>query len=302
VYIGENSEGKRIEFVESIQPPFPRDQKWVLIISTMFGCPVGCSFCDAGVTYDGKLSYNELLFQVDYLIRSRFPDKKVTSKKFKIQFSRMGEPTFNKNVLKLLRDLPGLYQIPGFIPSLSTVAPHGTDHFFEELLSIKKDLYSKSFQFQFSVHSTDENQRKKLMPVRKWDFQKMAAFGERFYDQGGKKITLNFAVSKTSVISPLVLKEHFDPNIFLVKLTPVNPTFFARKNKLDSLQNIFINGHSQLLDDLNAAGFEVLVSTGEQEENRIGSNCGQYIQTMLRNGHAGEDSYCYSLVEVGNED
>jgi 23S rRNA (adenine2503-C2)-methyltransferase len=298
VYIGENVKGQKFEFVESIQPPLSREQKWVLIISTMFGCPVGCSFCDAGVYYDGKLTYDELLFQVDWLIRSRYPDKKVTSRKFKIQFSRMGEPSFNRNVLQLLRDLPALYGIPGFIPSLSTVAPHGTEKFFDELLSIKKELYPTNFQFQFSIHSTDQAQRNKLIPVKKWDFRKMSSFGRNFYDGGGKKITLNFAVSSSNIIQADILKKHFSPDIFLIKLTPVNPTFSARKNRLDSLQDIFINGHSQLLDDLKGAGYEVIVSIGEQEENLIGSNCGQYIQTMLREGSVREDSYCYPLLEV----
>lgn len=298
VYIGENGDGKRFEFVESVQPPLSREQKWVLIISTMFGCPVGCRFCDAGVYYDGKLGYDELLFQVDWLIRSHYPDKKVTSEKFKIQFSRMGEPSFNKNVLRLLRELPTLYDIPGFIPSLSTVAPHGTEKFFDELLSIKKELFPTNFQFQFSIHSTDEAQRRNLVPVRKWEFIRMASYGKRFFDNGGKKITLNFAVSASNIINAGVLKKHFDPDIFLVKLTPVNPTFSARKNKLDSLQDIFENGHSRLLGDLRTAGYEVIVSIGDREENLIGSNCGQYIQTMLREGAVREDSYCYPLVEV----
>ncbi|GAH16437.1 unnamed protein product, partial [marine sediment metagenome] len=40
-----------VEFVESVQPPIPREKKWVLIVSTLFGCPVGCRMCDAGGEY-----------------------------------------------------------------------------------------------------------------------------------------------------------------------------------------------------------------------------------------------------------
>jgi len=39
VYIAENENGKRFEFVESIQPPFTKEEKWVSIISTLYGCP-----------------------------------------------------------------------------------------------------------------------------------------------------------------------------------------------------------------------------------------------------------------------
>ncbi len=37
-----------VETVESIQPPLSREAKWVVIISTMIGCPVRCKMCDAG--------------------------------------------------------------------------------------------------------------------------------------------------------------------------------------------------------------------------------------------------------------
>ena len=38
VYIGRTKEGKLLEFVESLQPPLPREKKWVLIVSTLYGC------------------------------------------------------------------------------------------------------------------------------------------------------------------------------------------------------------------------------------------------------------------------
>ena len=59
---------KCIEFVESLEPGISRQKKWVLVISTLFGCPVKCSMCDAGILYNGKLSKEELLCQIDYLI------------------------------------------------------------------------------------------------------------------------------------------------------------------------------------------------------------------------------------------
>ena len=52
VYIAEMDNGRLVEFVESVQPPIPREKKWVLIVSTLYGCPVGCRFCDAGEYYE----------------------------------------------------------------------------------------------------------------------------------------------------------------------------------------------------------------------------------------------------------
>lgn len=294
VYVAESASGQWVEFVESTQPPFTRDQKWVLVISTLFGCPVDCKFCDAGGNYKGKLSYDDLLFQVDYLIREKYPDLRVPSEKFKIQFARMGEPSFNPAVLQVLRDLPVLYDIPGFIPSLSTIAPKGTDSFFTDLMEIKKEKYASTFQLQFSIHSTGKAQRDELIPVRKWDFNEIAAYGKEFFDPGGRKITLNFALSTSTIIEPEVLLKHFTPEYFIIKLTPVNPTFKAVKNNMQTL----INGDAKEIEikqKLEACGFQTILSIGEWEENKIGSNCGQYVQAVKNACKNMPEAYTYEL-------
>ncbi|MEE4256282.1 MAG: hypothetical protein V2I47_04530, partial [Bacteroidales bacterium] len=279
VFIAENGDGRRIEFVESTQPPMNISKKWVIIVSTLFGCPVDCKFCDAGGDYRGKLSAEEIFFQIDYLIKHRFPSGIPETEKFKIQFARMGEPAFNHAVLDVLEQFPEKYPTDNFVASLSSIAPHGTDRFFDRLLDIKKSLYDQSFQLQFSLHSTDVEQRNKLIPVSKWSFGKMASYGERFYSEEGKKITLNFALGKNNILDPMVLKEFFDPEVFLVKITPVNPTFKARKNKIDSLIVREIIDYP-VIDSLKDEGFDVILSIGEWEENAIGSNCGQYIRAL----------------------
>ena len=122
-YLGEMRPGRYVEFCESLEPPLPRSAKWVLIVSTMFGCPVRCLMCDAGGEYHGNLSSGEILCQIDFLTHKRFPDKRIGVKKFKVQFARMGEPSLNRSVLEVLRELPGRYRAPGLIASVSSVAP-----------------------------------------------------------------------------------------------------------------------------------------------------------------------------------
>jgi len=297
VFIAENSDGKLIEFVESTQPPMDISKKWVIIVSTLFGCPVDCKFCDAGGGYKGKLAAEEIFFQIDYLVNFRFPSGIPETDKFKIQFARMGEPAFNPAVLEVLEKFPQKYPVKSFVASLSSIAPHGTDRFFDRLLEIKKDLYDKTFQLQFSVHSTDVEQRNKLMPVTKWSFGKMAAYGAKFYSEGGKKITLNFALGKDNILDPSTLKEFFSPDIFLVKVTPVNPTFKARKNNIVSLIVRDVREYP-VIDALKDAGYDVILSIGEWEENAIGSNCGQYIKALNETCHVPEGSYTYKLQDL----
>ena len=69
VYIAELEEGKLVEFVEALQPPLPREKKWVLLVSTMYGCPVGCAMCDAGGFYHGKVTKEDIFAQIDFLVR-----------------------------------------------------------------------------------------------------------------------------------------------------------------------------------------------------------------------------------------
>ena len=280
VYLGQFENNKYVEFVESVQPPIPRENKWVLIISTLFGCPIGCPICDAGGFYKGKLTKEQLLAQIDYLVTKRYPDKKVPAAKFKIQFARMGDPAFNPHIIELLKELPSLYDAPGLMPCISTVAPVSTDKFFEELLEVKQELYNDSFQMQFSIHTTDIAQRDRLIPVKKWNFTQIAEYGARFHREGERKIALNFALAEGSEIDTQTLISNFDPEIFLIKVTPVNPTYSSAKNNIKSRINSD-NEQNELMQAIKDAGYDTIVSIGELKENDIGSNCGQYVRRHL---------------------
>ena len=298
VYVVEFPKGL-VECVEAVQPPRPREEKWVLMISTLFGCPIACQMCDAGGHYKGKLTEKEMFEQIQYLIDQRYPEGHIPSQQFKIQFARMGEPALNPAVLDLLASLPDRIDAPGLLPSFSTIAPHGTDDFFEQLIEIKDTKYPRGkFQFQFSIHTTDFARRDELVPVKKWDFQKMAEFGERYYKEGDRKITLNFALAEDSPVDPDVLLKYFAPEKFLVKVTPLNPTYQAIATGLKS----YIDPEKGLesypaLQAIEQAGYQLILSIGEREENRIGSNCGQYVQKhVLENGDLAS-GYTYQVVQ-----
>ncbi len=297
VYVIDLGRDRLVECAEAVQPPIPRAEKWVLLISTMCGCPVGCKMCDAGGAYKGNLTAEEILAQIDFLVASRYPDQTVPARQFKIQFARMGEPSLNRSLLRVLEELPERYEAPGLMPSLSTIAPAGTQAFFDELLEIKERLYSNGrFQFQFSLHTTDQQARRELVPVRTWDFAQMAAYGERFSRPGDRKITLNFALARDSELDAGVLRDYFDPARFLVKITPLNPTYRARENGLLSyVDPLAGEGDYEVVQALREAGYQVIVSIGEVEENFIGSNCGQYVLKRLRAGAPLPDAYTYDI-------
>ena len=86
--------------------------------------------------------------------------------------------------------LPLHLNAPGLLPSLSTIAPVGTDKFFERLRKIKEEHYAGNFQFQYSIHTTDDKLRNWLIPVKTWSFEKMAEYGAAFSQSDEKKISL----------------------------------------------------------------------------------------------------------------
>jgi 23S rRNA (adenine2503-C2)-methyltransferase len=300
VYMADMGDGRMIEFVEARQPPYKRDERWVLMVSTLYGCPVKCLFCDAGGGYQGKPTAEEILMQIDYMVEQWFPNGIIPASKFKIQFARMGEPALNMAVLDALEELPRRYQAKNIMPSISTIAPFGTDEFFERLMDVKNRLYPDgSFQFQYSIHTTDVARRDQLIPVRKWDFARMADYGRKFFRAGDRKITLNFALAADSPIETDVLTRYFDPAHYLIKLTPVNPTSRATQNNLSSfIDPLNPNSAQAIVDRLKSAGYDLVVSIGEVEENEIGSNCGQYVLNYLESGVAVKDGYTYAAQEV----
>ncbi len=297
VFIAETSPNRYIEFVESSQPPLSRQEKWVLIVSSLYGCPIGCRFCDAGQFYQGILSAEDIMRQIDYMVELRYPDRVVPVSKFKIQFARMGEPALNPAVLDVLAALSGRYQAPGLLPTVSTMAPLGSDGFFRRLKEIKDDLYPGRFQLQFSVHSTDEARRDWLIPARKMQLDRIAALGKEFFEPGDRKITLNFAISDDLILDPAALLRHFPAEKFFIKLTPVNPTGQAVRNRLSS-DRTGVEMEPPIASDLRETGYDVLYSLGELEENRIGSNCGQHIMHYKNSPDRIEGSYTYQLLPI----
>lgn len=279
VFVAETPDGHRFEFVDATEPPLPRSDKWVLGVSTLVGCPARCLVCDAGGGYEGRLSAAEILAQIEHLVRRRYPSGPVPVKHLEVQFTRMGEPAFNPGVLEALIALPKRLDAPGLVPLVSTVAPASTKAWFADLLLIKRRLYGGGrFLMQFSVHSTDEQARRRLVPVRCFSFAEMAAFGRNLFEPGDRKVILSIAAARGEPLDPAVLRAHFDPARFLVKLTPIFATEAARRSGLVSLLDPGDPVAAQgLARSFEAVGFETQVALGDAHERELGASCGMVV-------------------------
>jgi len=279
VHVAEDNEGRRFEFVDSVQPPRPRSEKWVVIVSTMFGCPVGCRMCDAGGRPGGPIDAEGILWQVDAAVRQRFPSGRPETGMLKVQFARMGDPSLNPAVIEALDALPGRYPGTSVVASVSTVGLVGSRRFLRGLREVKDRRYGQGrFQLQFSVHSTNPVARRELIPARTMSLREMAAAGEAFRAPGDKRVTLNFCLIEGVPLDPAAVREAFDPEHFLVKLTPLNPTASSRRWGLRSVVGPGTESRADpIVAAFRAQGFETILSIGRYEENQIGSNCGLYL-------------------------
>ena len=80
----------------------PLEEKWVITISTQYSCKMCCSYCDVprvkpNNPNDINATEQDLIRQVLTGIKLH-PEVK-TTKRLNIHFARMGEPTWNPNVL-----------------------------------------------------------------------------------------------------------------------------------------------------------------------------------------------------------
>ena len=127
----------------------------------------------------------------------------------------------------------------------------------------------------------------------------MAAYGERFYRRGDRKITLNFALAEGMPVEPDVMLHYFDPERYLVKITPVNPTCHAVQNGLSTHIDPYRPETGQAVaQSLTEVGYDVIVSIGEAEENEIGSNCGQYVLRHMESQKPLNDGYTYEVKQL----
>jgi 23S rRNA (adenine2503-C2)-methyltransferase len=269
-----------VEAVDGLEPPIPRDRKWILNVSTQFGCPVGCPFCDAGGLFRGNLTADEMLAQVRWGL-DRHPGLAERCGKLKIHFARMGEPALNDAVIQALERLPGVAGSAGLWGCVATVAPRGREGWFEALARVKQRLYQGRFQLQFSVQSTDPQARARLIPVPHWGLHEIAAWSVGFHREGDRKVLLNFALARDVPFHAGIVAATFEPEVFAVKLTPVNPTARGSENGfLTRLRGDADPDLDSAVEDLRARGFDVILSVGDPREDQVGSNCGQAVRML----------------------
>ena len=259
-------------------------EKWVATISTQKGCPMKCKFCDCPkFGFYGNVTEDEMRYEVETILNGE--DVKHTDR-FNIHFARMGEPTFNFAVLDFaknsLRNLVSKHiKAKTIHPVVSTMLPKNNKRLEEFLLEwcfIKNEIYNGEAGLQFSINTTDNEQRMEQFNGMSLTLEEISQIAKKLPMPKGRKYTLNFAVTSQTILNAKELSRLFDKEKFIVKITPIHETNSAIKNGFDvttsySDYDVYRQFEKPLIDE----GWQVIVFVTSKEEDSDRITCGNAL-------------------------
>jgi len=260
-------------------PLLPLTEKWVVTISTQYGCSMGCEFCDVPLVGPGKnASFHDLCGQI--LTALTLPGVPQETKRLNIHFARMGEPTWNPAVLDCGKWIDGhLGDAYTPHPVVSTMMPWRNPWlktFIHTWMRLKNRVYRGNAGLQLSINSTDEAERGRMFNGNACTLEDIARIMDGIIPVG-RKITLNFAVADYTVNAERLLR-FFPPELYIVKLTPMHKTRLAEKNEIRTEGDYTEYYPYQSLEmELKAAGYDVLVFIASRDEDLARITCGNAI-------------------------
>ena len=258
-------------------------EKWVITISSQYGCSMNCKFCDVPKVGPGiNATYNDLKNQIITGL-SLHPEIKHT-KRLNIHYARMGEPTWNNEVLNFSKNIrEELYPYIGdslIHPVISTMCPKhnkNLENYLIEWMNIKNNYFNGDAGLQLSINSTNDEERDLMFSNNALSLKEISEIGKRLPFPKGRKITLNFAVADYE-IDAKKLADLFDPNKFIIKLTPMHKTYTAIENDIKTEGDYTtMYPYQKIEEDLKKVGFDVLVFIASDYEDLGRITCGNAI-------------------------
>ena len=268
----------------------PLSDKWVITVSTQYGCVMRCTFCDVPkVPMRGNATFDDLQRQFYTAVRL-FSDQAPYTDRLNLHFARMGEPIFNPNVFEFARWLytnkrqlkvdTGL-SAEVIHPVLTTSLPKQLKKLEARILEwceIKNEMFNGQAGLQFSINSTDEEQRSEMFQDQQLPLEELALIADKMPEPIGRKYCLNFAISEGSIVDADRLTELFDPEKFMVKITPIHNNNACRENGIET-----VGGYSSYTPyrDIEMAlrekGWDVLVFVPSEDEEDGLVTCGNVV-------------------------
>lgn len=235
VYLLETEDGYPLEVTDTFLPFYTKDaigkhqnfledgnlgsrhERWMVGVSTMSGCPVGCKFCATGKLKKCRnLTAEEIVQQVQFVWDKNLGWWVDGAKEFKVNYTRMGEPFLNINNVRKAIEILTNYN-PKIHHYISTIGVKGADYSW-----IKGNI-----TLQLSVHSFKEDYRDWLIPYKhKALLEEMG----KIRTSSNLKTTINLTLARPEDFDIEALKKYFDPEYFFIKISPINTNSVSEGN------------------------------------------------------------------------
>lgn len=264
----------------------PLSEKWVITLSTQYGCPQKCTFCDVPkIGYRGNATFEDLKAQL-YNAIAMFPNQKYCER-LNVHYARMGEPIYNdavfehaiwmyNNKTQIQKDL-GL-RLEVVHPVLTTSLPRKFKKLEENILKwcdIKNNVYNGQAGLQFSINSTNEQQRSEMYQDLQLSLEDLAKIADKMPDPISRKYCLNFAYASDYEVDGSKVAQLFDPDKFMCKITPIHNNNACRENGIKTIDGYENYSPYKLPEQsLKDAGFDVLVFVPSMDEEDGLVTCG----------------------------
>lgn len=257
--------------------------KLVVTVSSQKGCSMNCNFCDCPkYGFHGNCSRIELVSEITTAIALSGISH---GKRLNVHFARMGEPTFNKNVILAAKDIANIvwnYEnelFDEYHPVVSTMMPKGNynlQSFLERWVSIGFSYGgTDGFGLQFSINTLNENDRNQMFRNKSLSLREIADIIDKLPMPKRRKYTLNFAVMSRSNLDPKVMSKLFDKDKCIVKITPIHETHEAMSHGYEIVKDFDV--YEKFEKPLVDAGWDVIVFVPSKEEDEDRITCGNSL-------------------------
>lgn len=263
----------------------PLEEKWVVTLSTQYGCNSACKFCDVPKVGRGiNATYEDMKGQIEAAL-SLHPEVTGT-KRLNIHYARMGEPSWNPDVLKLSYDLHKI--VKPYIgnslihPVFTTMCPKNNKLLLPALQewtnNIKNDLFRGDAGLQLSINSTSDEQRYDMFSGNALSLKEISNIVKDLPMPKGRKYALNFALADTYEVNAQKLRDLFNPDKCMVKITPLHMTHSCVENDIKTSDGYtsFVP-YQKAEKDLIDVGFDVLIFVPSSDEDGGRITCGNAI-------------------------
>lgn len=275
---------KRIEKVRHKEVDIK--EKLVVTVSSQKGCPMKCNFCDCPkLGFKGNATIPELLTEIMSGIAMSGIQH---GKRLNVHFARMGEPTFNSDVIIAANIVAealkySTVQFDEYHPVVSTMMPKCNKNLREFLYNWVMSGYTfggeDGYGLQFSINTLDEENRNKMFRNMSMSLEEIGNIIAELPMPKKRKYTLNFAVTSESNLDVGLMNKYFDKDRCIVKITPIHKTVEAENEGYEIVTDFDV--YEKFEQPLVKDGWDVIVFIPSKEEDEDRITCGNALIALI---------------------